>query len=404
MAQAIFENWSKVIAQEAAASEHGFDVVCPFVKSGAVATVFPDGAAQPRRLLTRLSPLDMLTGVHDIEALDRMIRHGVEVRGLRGLHAKVFLSRGRSVVVGSANLTSAALNRNHEYGVLLTDPKIVGETERWFDWLWAESGPSVSRSQIADIRTLIAGRKMPQPPSSLSRGLQDLGAVVGQSAGADGADGAVMDFPNSELFDEDAPQFLVKLLGTAGDRASLDETVLSCVESGGTHWSLHYPTNKRPRQVKAGAVAFVAQLVRNKQTGNDARIFGRVRVSEGHVDGRDDASPADIAYPRRDWKGKWPHYVRVHGGQFLNATLGEGVSVYDLIADMGPDVWQSHIRSQRIVDNPRLALQHAPHVLMSVEGFQEANCRLEAAFARHGMIPDRVMSELDWPEWAEGPA
>jgi len=400
--QVIDGDWAALIAQEAAESPDGFDIACPFVKSGAVASIFANTDTNPRRLLTRFNLRDMLNGVHDLEALDRLRRGGVEVRGVRDLHAKVFLSRGRSVLIGSVNLTTKALERNHEFGVLLRDEDAVLQTEAWFDALWTDAGPSLTKGMVAEIRNGLSAHQPPRPTPSTARGLEDFGAVIGQGAGPDAA--PRIDFPGDQLFQEDAPQFLVKFLGTASERAALDEPVYEHLNGSGAHWSLHYSLDRRPREVVSGAVAFVARLVNGGDYGAHARIFGRVRVSQAHVDGRDDATPEEIDFPDRAWKARWPHYVRVHGGQFLDGVLGDGVPLQGLLADMGADFLAPEKRTPRIIENPRLALVHAPHIVLSTEGFRECNRRLEAAFAEHGMISDRQLAQLDWPEWVHGDA
>ena len=51
---------------------------------------------------------------------------GARVRGIRKLHAKLYLFGASRAVITSANLTKSALDSNHEFGLVA---KIIIETE-----------------------------------------------------------------------------------------------------------------------------------------------------------------------------------------------------------------------------------------------------------------------------------
>lgn len=50
------------------------------------------------------------------------------------------------MIVTSANLTEAALYRNHEFGFLSDDETIVGECRSYFEALWERAEPDLPRS------------------------------------------------------------------------------------------------------------------------------------------------------------------------------------------------------------------------------------------------------------------
>lgn len=89
-------------------------------------------------------------------AVDAMRSDGrFEIRHVTGMHAKVYLSRlePRFVLVGSANLSSKALQDNDNAGnieasVVLTARDKVAQTARWFDRLWKQATPL----NYADLR------------------------------------------------------------------------------------------------------------------------------------------------------------------------------------------------------------------------------------------------------------
>ena len=64
-------------------------------------------------------------------------------------------------------------------------------------------------------------------------------------------------------------------------------------------------------------------LSRMVEHPNDYLVYGRA-AAKAYVDGRDDATPEDIAL--RPWKAEWPHYIRVHNAEFIAGTVANGIS------------------------------------------------------------------------------
>lgn len=60
---------------------------------------------------------------------------GIEVK-FGATHAKGFCVDGRYVLFGSTNLTNQSILKNHEANLLIDDPKIAHEFNRYFEHLW----------------------------------------------------------------------------------------------------------------------------------------------------------------------------------------------------------------------------------------------------------------------------
>lgn len=87
-----------------------------------------------------------------------MKRKNIRVLQLPAMHAKVYILKGQSprCVVGSANLTGAALSEEnasgqHEAAVEIIDRRRVGTVERWFRGLWSEAR-SISENDLASAK------------------------------------------------------------------------------------------------------------------------------------------------------------------------------------------------------------------------------------------------------------
>jgi hypothetical protein len=189
----------------------------------------------------------------------------------------------------------------------------------------------------------------------------------------------------------------VKFFGRAGTRTAPDAPVLDVLARTGAHWAGTYPAGRRPRSVRDGDRIFMAQLVTHRGVG-DIAVFGRA-LALAHVEGRDDASEADLAL--RPWKRRWPHYVRVHDGEFLAGTLADAVSLGELMDALGAEAFWSTQRNAlagRGNVDPRQAYRQQPAVRLSYEGGEWLDARLEEAFPRTGRLSAAQLARLDWPK------
>jgi phosphatidylserine/phosphatidylglycerophosphate/cardiolipin synthase-like enzyme len=90
-------------------------------------------------------------------AVEQMISQGVEVRQRNSMHCKVYVAPMIGAVVGSANLSKAALaggdiGGQAEAGISVVESSIVENIEYWFEALWHDAGTSNVKS--ADLRLL----------------------------------------------------------------------------------------------------------------------------------------------------------------------------------------------------------------------------------------------------------
>ncbi len=104
------------------------------------------------RVITDLRAESVLAGSLDMDALrifQNLLRSS-EVITLPHLHAKVYVFDTSLAVVGSANLTSAGLDSNYEYGVGIQDPVLVKHIKADMD-AYARVGNVLFREQIEEL-------------------------------------------------------------------------------------------------------------------------------------------------------------------------------------------------------------------------------------------------------------
>ena len=361
-------------------------IVCPFIKRRALARIL---STRPPflRVITRFSLPDFAAGVSDIEALRLFLDADGAVRGVHGLHAKLYIFGTGRAIITSANLTRAGLTANREFGVVTEDSAAVERCLAWFDALWQDAGSDLRRSQLDSWAHTLSNHLASAAPPPESGDLGDFGAVASFES---------LPFSGPPPIFADPPQSFVKFLGEGNNRVPLDCPAIEEIDRAGCHWALAYPAagDRRPTGVQDNAVMFISRLVK----GPDIRVFGRA-VALKHEAGRDDATPADIA--RRPWKARWPRYIRVHHAEFVAGTMQNGVSLAELMDTLGSDSFaptQRNAARGQGNTNPRRAFMQQPAVELSNEGCEWLNARLQTAFDVHGQLPRTVLRALDWPE------
>lgn len=368
-----------------------FRVVCPFVKGPVLDEFLDHHEPEEVRLVTRFRLADFCDGVSDVAALRRALRAGGRVRGVKGLHAKVYLFGTTRAAVTSANLTSRGMAGNHEFGCVSEDPAFVGACSKYFDELWRSSGDDLVAAQLDDwqaqVETFLNAGGRPRGQLDLP----DYGAQI--QAGLAAPEGDVAEPP--EGWPAESGQAFVKFFGEGANRVRWSFPVLEEVGRSGCHWACTYPAKKRPRAVEEGDTLFVGRLVEDPP---DTLIFGRT-IGRAHVPGRDQATEAEIK--KRPWKRKWPNYIRVHHAEFVAGELRNGVSLNALMEALGSDAFTSTQHNARTENggnvNPRKAYMQQAAVRLTDEAATWLTRRLQTAFARHGRIPADDLNVLDWP-------
>jgi len=187
----------------------------------------------------------------------------------------------------------------------------------------------------------------------------------------------------------------VKFFGQGNNRSPRDRSVLDAVATSGSHRICTYPRGRRPRAVRDRDVMFMGHLVSGP---NDIRVYGRA-VARAYVEGRDDAGAEEIA--RRPWLERWPHFIRVRGLEFVDGTLGDGVSLGELMDELGAYAFgPTAENADRGVGNvdPRQSIRQAAAVRLTEAGTSWLEEELGRVFRRFGKLRAEEVAGLDWDE------
>lgn len=337
------------------------------------------------QVITRFNLDDFAAGVSDIKALRLMLDKSAQIRGIRNLHSKLYLFGRSRAVLTSANLTDAALMRNHEFGFVSSNAGIVERCHQYFDDLWDRAGSNLDSTRLEAWESQISRHLASGARPATDGGFGDHGIDAGLSVAPPGMAPSIAD----------ADQAFVKFFGESHRRADRTMQVLEEVTRSGCHWACTYPLGKRPRAVRDGAIMFMGRMV---QHPNDILVYGRA-IGMRHRPGRDDASREDLE--RRSWKAKWPHYIRVHHAAFIAGTLANGVSLNSLMDVLGSDIFvstQCNVARRQGNTNPRRAYLQQAAVQLSLQGRSLLVAEFEAATNRFGALAPEGLKTLDWPE------
>nr|WP_261454006.1 phospholipase D-like domain-containing protein [Agrobacterium fabrum]UVY99658.1 hypothetical protein K4M20_00385 [Agrobacterium fabrum] len=355
-------------------------IVCPFIKKQTIERLISAYRPRDLRVITRSRPQRLQCGGKRCGCAVSPPPKRSENPGVVGVHSKMYIFGGKRAIVTSANLTEAAMFRNKEFGFAADDHFIAAQCQSYFDRLWASTKHDLSQANIERWRQILAPYRV---GTREGISLPDFGETVSSTSPF------VLEPPS------DAPmQSFVKFFGRADNRASLSMGIDEEVIRSGSHWACTYPSGKRPRQVRDGAIMFMARMV---QARSDYIIYGRA-IGREHRPILDDATPADLSL--RAWKENWPHYVRVHDPVFINGPLSAGVSMVDMMIELGPDSFAPTQRNLKAGGggnlNPRRAIMRKPHMELTPQAYRWIFDRLEKSMMRYGAL-DLTDPRFDLP-------
>jgi phospholipase D-like protein len=361
-------------------------LMAPFIKEGAIRQLLHARQLGRIRVLTRFDLEDCRAGVQDLEALRLLLRRKASVKGIKGLHSKLYIFDDRTAILGSVNLTGAALRSNHELGVQIFEADAVHTCTEYFDRLWKAADSTLTEAKIDRWKREVeaAGTSDKQPSR---RRLKDHGSEIAQDAGAE--------LPPVESVKTLGRQVFVKFFGLGTRRIPASQSVLQTVQEDGSHWACTYGT--RPHQPNDGDIVYFARMVKE---GSDHRIYGR-GIALKYVAGRDEATKSEI--DERDWKKNWPYYIRIHDAEFIDGKLQDCPSLLEMFEELDAMALARTSENAQAGSgnrNPRRSIMRKPATLLAPIGAAWLRKRFEARLKK-GSIPSAALGRLDWPDTAK---
>ena len=378
--------WDKEFTEALCDDASELRIVCPFIKVGALQRLLCHSPGRVQ-VIARFNLGDFADRVSDVAAMRKLLKVGARVRGVRNLHAKLYLFGKKRAIITSCNLTEAALSRNHELGIVTTDGTIIEKCLEYFDNLWCEAGEDLVLDTVEDWERTVIDYLLKGGRPHGRGGLADCGVNTG-----------IIETSPAQLpiVESTSSQAIVKFLGSAKERCQPSDLTIEEIKRSGCHWAVGYPLNRRPRSVQDDAIIFMGRLTRNPY---DIRIFGRA-IGMAYREGRDEATEAEKK--ERPWKERWPRYIRVHHAEFVDGPMENGVSLNELMETLGADSFattQENKKDGKGNTSPRSAYRSQPHVRLSAKGLSTLSQWLQEALEVHGKVSQESLDKLDWPEF-----
>ena len=142
----VSRGWSKLISDAISQDTKTLQIVCPYITDGAIEPLLTLTLGSIK-VVTRFNLNDLASGASDINALRRLLDASGEVRGVRNLHAKLYLFGSSRAIITSANLTTSGLEKNHELGIVTDSSCDIKTCQDYFDKLW-ESGQELGPNDL----------------------------------------------------------------------------------------------------------------------------------------------------------------------------------------------------------------------------------------------------------------
>ncbi|MCV9389145.1 phospholipase D family protein [Reichenbachiella ulvae] len=369
MIKTIHNHWLEVFNQELKGTKI-LKIISPFIKENMVSHLLRNFTGNQVQLITRYNLNDFRLGVSSIRALRRLLEAGVEIKGVKGLHSKMYQFDMNSVLITSANFTSGGFFVNKEFGVLTDHEHVVNEAQLYFDGLWKLDANLLTIETLNDWLETVKKSKTDMHKSV--RVLADYGASSLEQT-------------------IKGRRYFVKFFGKNEHREDLKYETRREIENGCPHYALSFSDKRgRPRRYRDGDVVFMAKMIH----GNDYAIFGR-GITYAHNDLRDVADEKDAEHV--EWISSWPILVRVHSTEFIDSSMENCPKLNDLMNILGYESFQSTLDNyNRKKGNiiPTMALRQQADIKLSETGAVWLENIFQESISTWGCVPDSYIKQF----------
>lgn len=356
-------------------------------------------------LITRLYLEDLIARANSLDALELMMRQGIEICLVKRLHTKLYLFDTDHAILGSANFTNGGFKSNLELSLLISEePRIIGELHGYFDGLVkrlrCEEGGRLTAAVLEEARQAYSALfySKTKGGSTAVHSWKMYGAALDQKSRLARQADLEEEFARCKeeqdlvctLFQEaERPEQIrypfniwLKFIGEGDNRLPPDQpfSVTAVTEGGRTLCLSNY--SFRARSVKDGDEIYLAALTTNHDGRNLPVIVGR-----GHLAGFSHRNRvSDSMLRQHGWMEHYPWYCIIKDCEVLNAPVREGVSLDTVWTVLRSDTYLASFG--RNEDIPTVARKHyqRAHIRLSGNAKQEIDRRLDQLIARFGAL------------------
>lgn len=349
-------------------------------------------------LITRFDREDFIKGVSSLAGLERLIRAGVKMYALQGLHTKLYIFDGESVIMGSANFTFNGFYKNHEFGIFMEkEPMFSLECNNYFDGLLNDikcSGDwEITMERIEKEKPYcddaVTGRASSQKkprknesPVTVQPNRVKWGATLDVNGPYQLVNKEEKDILEEILKEEDEKEIQIRNTGIwlkfEGNSENRIPNNLTYFERRKKEHRKRTFFPKPPSGIRDGQLLFMTMVSTDKH-GNGTPIIVGYAVTSGFNEKNiiDDNSP----FNSKDRKGRYPYYVELKSGRFLKAPIKEGITLRELARELQGGLYPNPKSNfNEIIYTHR----QKSHLQITERAHDYIMQRLESLFNEHG--------------------
>ncbi|WP_033718382.1 phospholipase D family protein [Bacillus cereus] len=348
-------------------------------------------------LITRFDREDFIKGVSSLDGLERLIKAGVKIYALQGLHTKLYIFDGESMIMGSANFTFNGFYRNHEFGVFMEkEPKFAAECNNYFEGVLTDIKSSgdweITLERIEKEKPhcddAVTGRAASQrkprkneSPVIIQSNIVKWGAKIDLQGHHQVDNKDEKDILERILHEEDENQIQKRNTGIwlkfEGNSENRIPNHLTYFERRKTEHRKRTFFPKSPSGIKEGQLLFMTMVSTDKHNNGTPIIVGYA-ITAGFNEKNivDDTAPFNQGDRKR-----YPYYVELKSGRFLKAPIKEGITLRELARELQGGLYPNPKSSfNEIIYTHR----QKSHLQITERAYDYIMQRLESLFKVHG--------------------
>lgn len=367
-------------------AEHNLQIISPFIGldiSKQLASILEINPEINCEIITRFSRNDFITGASNLYALKILKDAGVTLYALQGLHTKLYLIDNYAGMLGSANFTSGGFKLNHELSIFIRDEtSIIADMHSYYDDILSkinEKGDfkitdELIKSEIEIVTKLRSDRK--DKDSKYNNSIQ-FGALFnkGDDLITGGNPDTIQIILAAEVKDEITEGIWLKFEGDADNRDGPEDGYEIAHSTRFPTGFTCFPAGNKPSGMKPGDYIYLATIGTDGRGNRTPVIMGRARTK-----GFFKENMADSDMKREyDWMVHYPAYVELYDAEYLDTQQKNGISLIDLLADVGNETYPSTVGTAKTPIELRTTHYQKSHIRITHRAKEYLDSRFEQA-------------------------
>lgn len=371
--------------------EDTFYIVSPFIGLPIVkrlCSILESNSNIRCEVITRFSREDFVNGASNLHALEKLLQHNVHIYALRGLHTKLYLIDKKFALLGSANFTSGGFKLNHELSLLIADEtNILEDMIKYYDDLLgaikSKGDFLITLEQVTSEIDIVGRLRKTQKNKNIRySNEQQFGALIDTERAKDtgGNPDSIQTIISAIDYEVKKEGIWLKFEGDANDRLNPDEKYWLFTPDNYPHGITCFPTNNKPSGMKAGDYIYIAAISTDEKGNNTPVIIGRARTH-----GYEKENIADETMRRLNpWTEHYSIFVRLYDVEYLDTAQKNGISLIDVIADVGTNTYPSTIGTSKTLPELRTTHYQKSHLKITSQAKEYIDMRFEQKAMQYG--------------------